>query len=266
MKMVKGINRMNQTISVFLVFIIIFTMLPVNLAYGATAPNVKSMKKTKLINFVTGIAIAGYNYSYYTQHPNDSGPVYRDPTNQYGDGSWRKDTIDGNGVTWPGESDNAAMGFAVGFDEQNMLGAALKGQLSASNSIYYDNYKGDDDYGRPFITFYNKDGNSLGTHSGDNKSVSNWVDNKMSKTVPKSAAYVIYGAYGKRSGGFLNKDLDFNLNRITGAISDSTNPYVVSVYNEYPEHMTEDTEIIRQNTQAQEPNIYITVSEDCTFP
>ncbi|MGD9570041.1 MAG: DUF5011 domain-containing protein [Sedimentibacter sp.] len=263
--MEKCIKKMKQTITVFLVFIIIFTMLPVNFAYGATAPNVKNMKKTKLVFSYTGVFSNQYNYSYYTQHPNDSGPVYRDPTNQYGDGSWRKDTIDGKGVTRPGETDNASMGFAVDLDAHNMLGAALKGQLTATNSIYYDNYKGDDDYGRPFITFYNKDGNSLGTHSGENKSVSNWVDNRMNKSVPSNAAYIIYGAYAKRSGGFLNKDLDFNLNKITGYVIDTTKPYVVSVKNDYPEHMTYDTEIIRQNTQAQEPNIYITVSEDCTF-
>lgn len=241
-------------------------MLPVNFAFGATAPNVKNMKKTKLGLLDTGVFGNWYNYTYYTQHPNDSGPVYRDPTNQYGDGSWRKDTIDGNGVTWPGEADNAAMGFAVDLDAHNMLGAALKEQLTAINSIYYDNYKGDDDYGRPFITFYNKDGGSLGTHLGTSRSVSNWIDNRMSKLVPANAAYVIYGAYGKRSGGFLNKDLDFNLNKIAGYISDNTKPYVVSVSNDYQDHMSEDTEIIKQNTQAQEPNIYITVSEDCTFP
>lgn len=264
--MEKCIKKMKQTLAVFLVFIIIFTMLPINFAYSATAPNVKSMKKTKLSLISTGVFGNWYNYSYYTQHPNDSGPVYRDPTNQYGDGSWRKDTIDGKGVTWPGEADNAAMGFAISFAELNMLGAALKGQLSATNSIYYDNYKGDDDYGRPFITFYNKDGGSLGTHSGTNRSVSNWIDNKMSKSVPSNAAYVIYGAYGKRSGGMFNEDLDFNLNKISGYIYDSTKPYIVIVKNNYPEHMTEDNEIIRQNTQAFEPNIYITVSEDCTFP
>lgn len=263
--MEKCIKKMKQTIAVFLVFIIIFTMLPVNFAYSATAPNVKSMKKTKLSLISTGVFANWYNYSYYTQHPNDTGPVYRDPTNQYGDGSWRKDTIDGKGVTWPGETDNAAMGFAISFDELNMMGAALKGQLSATNSIYYDNYKGDDDYGRPFIAFYNKDGGSLGTYSGTNRSVSDWIDNKMSKSVPSNAAFVIYGAYGKRSGGMFNSDLDFNLNKISGYIYDSTKPYVVSVKNDYPEHMSEDTEIIKQDTNNNEPNIYITVSEDCTF-
>lgn len=88
----------------------------------------------------------------------------------------------------------------------------------------------------------------------------------MNKSVPKNAAYIIYGALAKRSGGVFNKDLDFNLNKITGTIYDVTKPYVVRVTNEYPEHMSEDNEVIRQNTQAQEPNIYITVSEDCTFP
>lgn len=262
----KCIKKINQKISVFIVCLIVFTMLPINFAYGGTAPNVKNMKKTTLGHMYTGCFSNWYNYTYYTQHPNDSGPVYRDPTNQFGDGSWRKDTIDGKGVTRPGEASEASMGFAVDLSAHKMLGAALKGQLTAENIIYYDNYKGDDDYGRPFIAFYNSAGTRLGTYEGDNKSVSNWVNNSMNKSVPKNAAYIIYGALAKRSGGVFNKDLDFNLNKITGTIYDVTKPYVVRVTNEYPEHMSEDNEVIRQNTQAQEPNIYITVSEDCTFP
>lgn len=85
----KCIKKINQKISVFIVCLIVFTMLPINFAYGGTAPNVKNMKKTTLGHMYTGCFSNWYNYTYYTQHPNDSGPVYRDPTNQFGDGSWR---------------------------------------------------------------------------------------------------------------------------------------------------------------------------------
>ncbi|MGB4437958.1 MAG: hypothetical protein WBJ13_01770, partial [Sedimentibacter sp.] len=258
------IRKIKRAVSFFIALFMIITMLPVNFAYAATAPNVKSMRRTKM-NKSDNRFYATYNYSGYNQLPNDTGPVYRDPTNEAGDGDWRWDTIDDIRVVRPGETDNASMGFAIGLEEHKMLGAAIKGQLTAYDSIYYDNNKGDSDYGRPFVTFYNRNGNSLGTNWGDGHDVSDWIENNMSKNVPTNAAYVIFGAYGKRDGGIVNKDLDFNLNRIRGSITDYTKPYIVKIENNYP-HMSADTEIIKQNTQAQEPNIYITMSEDCIFP
>jgi hypothetical protein len=50
----KCIKKINQKISVFIVCLIVFTMLPINFAYGGTAPNVKNMKKTTLGHMYTG--------------------------------------------------------------------------------------------------------------------------------------------------------------------------------------------------------------------
>jgi hypothetical protein len=259
--MAKNINKF--LFSCIISFIVIFTIFPVNLAYAA--PDVRDMKKTTLTKAYSTSLWKWYNYDYYSQHPNNTGPVYADPTGEFGDGDWRGDTIDGNGVTWPGQTSKAAMGFAVDLKALKLLGAGLKGQLSAYDYLYYDNYKGDNDYGQPFISFYNKSGGRLATHMGNAKSVSNWVGNGMTRDIPKNAYYVIFGALGVRSGGVLNKDLDFNVNEIHGQIYDYTKPYVVRLENDQP-HMVPDDEIIKQNTAANEPNIYITVSEDCTFP
>ena len=65
-EMGKCIKKINQKISVFIVCLIVFTMLPINFAYGGTAPNVKNMKKTTLGHMYTGCFSNWYNYTYYT--------------------------------------------------------------------------------------------------------------------------------------------------------------------------------------------------------
>lgn len=250
-----------RVISLLLVVLMILVMLPINTAYAA--PNVKSMKRvTMSLDAANRRFDKGFNFSSYSQMPNSTGPVYDNPTNEdFDTGTWHKDTIDGKGVTWPGQKDSATMGFCMGLEEHNLLGAALKGQLKAYANAYYDNYKGDDDYGVTFIARYNRNGGFLGRINGDRHSVSNWVNNNMTINVPTDTAYLIFGVRGERSGGLFNKDLDLNVNNIYGYVADYTAPEVKLLENGSP-HMSAETEKLKQNRAALEPNVYLTMSED----
>lgn len=250
-----------RVISLLLVVLMILVMIPMNTAYAA--PGVKSMKRvTMSLDANNRRFDKGFNFSSYSQLPNSTGPVYDNPTNEdFNTGTWHKDTIDGRGVTWPGEKDRATMGFCMGLEEHNLLGAALKGQLYAYANAYYDNYKGDNDYGAPFIAKYNRNGGFIGRSDGTNHSVSNWINNNMTISVPTNTAYLIFGVRGKRSGGLFNKDLDLNVNNIYGYVADYTAPEVKLLENASP-HMSLETEKLKQNRAALEPNVYLTMSED----
>ncbi|HHZ03035.1 MAG TPA: hypothetical protein GX396_08920 [Tissierellia bacterium] len=260
-------KRVYRLISFFIAMLIALTMLPTKFAY--VAPSVQNMLKTNMQKgriLDTPYLYATYNYDYYKQLPDDKGPVYRNPANLSKPGEWIFDKVDDKTVVRPGNVENASMGFAIDLKELKLLGAALKGQLAAVNSIYYDNYKGDSEFGQPFIVFYNEKGQVISTKWGDAKDVSDWINNTMVEVVPKNTSYIIFGAYGERKGGVGNKALNLMLNSIDGIIYDFTAPWVVEVTNDYPNHLNENNEIIKQNTQAEEPNIYITMSEDCDFP
>ncbi|MBP1924458.1 hypothetical protein J2Z76_000311 [Sedimentibacter acidaminivorans] len=250
-----------RVISLFIVVMMVIAMIPMNQAYAA--PKVKSMKRVSMSKVPSlHLMHAGFNFSSYSQMPDSKGPVYDNPTNEdFNTGTWKKDTIDGKGVAWPGQRDRATMGFCVSLEDHKLLGAALKGQLKAYANAYYDNYKGDKDYGAPFIAKYNRNGGFLGRSNGDNHDVSNWINNNMTISVPTNTAYLIFGVRGKRSGGFLNKDLDMNVNNIYGMIKDTTPPDIVRLENGSP-HMSAETEKLKQNRAALEPNVYITMSED----
>lgn len=250
-----------KVISIFFVALMVLAVIPMNTTYAT--PGVTSMKKTKMsISAANQWMDAGYNFSSYSQMPNSTGPVYDDPTNRgHHTGTWKKDKIDGKGVTWPGQRDTATMGFCVSLEDHKLLGAALKGQLKAYVNAYYDNYKGDDDYGVPFMEEYNRDGKSLGKVDGSKKSVSNWVNNNFTMNVYTNTAYIIFGVRGERSGGVFNKDLDLNVNNIYGMIKDITKPEVIRLENDSP-HMTAEKEKLKQNKSALEPNVYLTMSED----
>lgn len=250
-----------RVISLLLVVMMVIAMIPMNQIYAA--PSVKSMKRVSMSKVPSfNMMLAGFDFSSYSQMPDSKGPVYDNPTSEnFNTGTWKKDTIDGKGVARPGKRDNATMGFCVSLEEHSLLGAALKGQLKAYANAYYDNYKGDDDYGVTFIARYNRNGSFLERINGEKHSVSNWVNNSMSADVPTNTAYLVFGVRGKRDGGFLNKDLDLNVNNINGGILDNTAPEVKLLENGSP-HMSVETEKLKQNKAALEPNVYLTMSED----
>ena len=250
-----------RVISLCLVVLMVMVMIPINFAYAA--PSIKYMTYTTLSKYGSNHSFhAGYNFSSYGQMPDSTGPVYDNPINgDFNNGTWKKDSIDGKGVTRPGERDRAALGFAVNLERQNMLGASINGELTAYANVYYDNYKGDSDYGAPLIAQYRRDGSLIATDYGSNEDVSNWINNNKTIAVPSGTAYLIFGAKGKRSGGLFNKDLDFNVNNIYGMVTDNTAPSVVLIENDNP-NVSENSEKLKQNPVAKEPNVYITMSED----
>ncbi len=271
-------KKMKKAISLLIVILMVVTMLPVNIAYaGPTAPvnpvinpGVKNMVKMGASYRSKG----SYTYINTTDNiPNDSGPVYRNAAGKSWEegGKWERKWHDGLKVLYPGYTDDASMGFVVDLVGHNMLGAAIKGDLKATNQIRYENYDHDSDYGQPMISFFNIAGQEINTVSGEAKDFDLFNHNSFTADVEKKTAYIIFSAYAKRKGGIANKSLDCNFTELKGVITDDIAPNFVSATNDCnadgsPLQRLGDNEVIKQNTYNNEPNIYITMNEDCTFP
>lgn len=249
-----------RTISLILAALMLLCVIPQNTAYGAVKfTNAKDARKVSLTGYYSDIT----NRIFFSKGFSGSGlqgenskalsVLYDfDPTNAYYEGNWSNHTLDGNLVIRPGKRHSAGIGFIVDLEAHNMLGSAMKGQLIAYSTIYYNNYSGDNDWGAPFITTFDSGGNTKVKHIGNYVRTTEWTQNATSLTLASDSRYVMFGGSGYRRDGVLNENLDVNLYSLMGELHDNTSPQVISI--------SSQNEYIKQINP--EPLLYITMSED----
>ncbi len=249
-----------RTISLILAALMLLCTIPQNTAYGAVKfSNARDARKVSLTGYYSDTKNCIFFSKLFSgsglQNENSkaSSLLYDfDPTDAYYEGNWSNHTVDKISVIRPGKRHSAGIGFIVDLEAHNMLGSAMKGQLVAYSTIYYNNYSGDNDWGAPFITTFDSGGNTKVKHIGDYVKTTEWTQNATSLTLASDSRYVMFGGSGYRRDGVLNENLDLNLYSLLGELYDYTKPQVISI--------SSQNEYIRQINP--EPMLYITMSED----
>ncbi len=259
---------LKKIISIFLAMSMLIVMIPLDMAYAGTA--VTAMQNV-IMNQQQKYQDISYNFTNQnTPLPRKgSGPLYDDIFFNDPDVTWTRNTgKDENkneiGYVAPGERPTASFGFCVDLKKSKLLGAVRKGDLTSVCTVRAKNYGGDGDFGRAVIIPYDSGGNYLTEYASANYDYNDsWGDMSVSSPyIRKDAYYLVFSAYGERKGGVFNKYCDFYVNSIYGRINDSTGPKVVSISDTAT---VNGKQYIRQNINKNDPSIYVTMDEDCTF-
>lgn len=245
-----------KTIAMCLTVMMVLLMIPINNAYASVG----------VTNMICPKMNDGYQYKDILYDFNNTntpipqktkGPLYDDIyfTNV---ATWTRKSDGTYNYISPGERGTGSFAFCLNLEESKMLGAAIKGQLSAESTVTFRNYDYDGDIGKAFITPYSSNGSWLNDNfSAALDSNNNWNSMTATANIRKDAKYVLFGGYGERFGGVVNKVLNFDVRSLYAKITDKTAPYVISIASQ--------NEYIRQNADKNEPLLYVTMSENCTF-
>jgi len=253
-----------KIISLVLAIMMVTALIPLNNAYAGTA--VAAMDNVYMNNHYQYQDLSYDFGSTNTPLPKKgTGPLYDDIFFTDPDVYWTRKIDKEIGYIAPGDRPTGSFGFCIDLKESKLLGAVRKGDLYAECTVNSRNYDLDSDFGRAVIIPYNSGGAYLTEYASANHDLNNnWGDVKVtSPYIRNDAYYLIFSGYGERKGGAINKTLNFDVHSIYGKIYDITSPKALNISDTATDQ--NGNQYIRQDINKNDPSIYVTMDEDCTF-
>lgn len=253
-----------KILSLFLAIMMIVAMIPLNNAYAGTA--VPAMDNVLMkSNYQYMDLLYDFSNENTPLPKKGTGPLYDDIFFTDPDAYWTRKIDNTIGYVTPGERPTGSFGFCIDLKKSRLLGAVKKGDLYAECTVNARNYDYDGDFGKAVIIPYSSGGAYLTEYSSAEYDMNNkWGNISLTSPYIRSDAYyLIFSAYGERRGGVLNKALNFDVHSIYGKIIDKTPPKVVGISDTATDQY--GNQFIRQDINKNDPSIYVTMDEDCTF-
>ncbi|MEL7646833.1 MAG: DUF5011 domain-containing protein [Sedimentibacter sp.] len=256
----------NKTISfVLAVMMVAAAFIPFYAYAGTAVPAMDNVSMNKNIQYHYQDISYNFDDSSTPLPKKGIGPLYDDIFFTNADVYWTRKIDKTIGYVTPGERPTGSFGFCIDLKKSKLLGAVKKGDLYAECTVNARNYDLDGDFGKAVIIPYSNTGVYLTEYaSAEHDLNNNWGDVKVTSPYIRSDAYyLVFSAYGERRGGAFNTNLNFDVHSIYGKIIDKTGPKVLSISD--PATDNSGNQYIRQDINKNDPSIYVTMDEDCTF-